>query len=300
MAVAMAYRSPSGSRRLSTRIPPRLVAVVALVATYLVFQLVFTSNAESTAEQDDGSYSEFLSQKARSLAHSLDFGKQLHKRPSALDERSLEEQQAVFAQPAPPPPSPEELAARANTRVYSPDEIVRLCPDCDCLVAGAYAADPAFAVPVTRLDPLRERIKTTNSFHTRSVLRYLLHHIPLSSSIDGIFLKDTTIATLLTQQFTCPDSLISFNFTGLVLDRPTQYVYTRTGPAGRLKTWAQREPYMQRHVDTLHKFQELVEAEGYEHGVPADARQLMWVLVEDDSGTEPGLERLLRDSGIRK
>lgn len=301
MAVAMAYRGAPGQRRMSSRTPSRLLAVLALVGTYLIFQLLFNPDKHASPEEvaDDGSYANFLSQKARSLASSLDFSKHIHGRLAAVEERSLEEQQAILARPAATPPTEEELSARANVRIHAPHEAVRLCPDCDCLVAGAYASSPAFAVPVAKLDLLRERIRSSGSFHTRSVLRYLMHHIPLSSSLDGLFLKDSTIADSLILQFTCPDSLISFNFTGLALDKPTQYLYTRTGPAGRLKTWEQRRPYMDRQVNTLHDFQKLVQADGYEGGVPADARQLMWIVVEDDVSMEPGLERLLRESGIR-
>lgn len=316
---------------MSRRNSSRVLALAGLATTFLVCKAFFASSsvpARGSSSNLGGTppeamgvpYADFLGQKARSLASSWDLGKHISGKLGALDHRQLQRDdeedsplrfqeqrqrgggRVVAEDEASRPPSEEELQRTANRRVHEPHEPVRLCPECDCLVAGSYAASPSFAVPVPKLEPLRDQILSTRgaAFNTRSVLRYLLHHIPLSSTLDGLFMKDSAISMLLTQQFTCPDALIAHNFTGLSLDKPTLWVYTRTGPAGRLRTWDKREPYMQRHVETIKQYNLLIEREGHLDGSKAQDKQLMWVLVEDDAGTEPGLETLLRESGIRE
>lgn len=191
-------------------------------------------------------------------------------------------------------------AERAGARVHLTGEAVRLCPACNCSQEGAYVRDQSFAVPVPTVEDLRSRIEETGSFGTVSTLRYLLHEIPLASALHGLWLTGNVSTGLLQQQFNCPDSIISYNFTQLALDKPTQYVYTRTGPSGRLKTWADRRQYMQRHVEMLRSFKESVDTEGYEGGVPSGDRQQLWIVVEDSATIEPGLEELLRNSGLRE
>lgn len=188
---------------------------------------------------------------------------------------------------------------RAAARIHPTSEAVRLCPTCNCSREGAYANDPAFAIPLPTIENLRMQIEERGSFSTMGTLRYLLHHIPLASSLQGLWLPGDVAAGLLKQQLTCPDAIISFNFTGLALDKPTQYIYTRTGPGGRLKTWTDREPYMRRHVETFRDFQEIVATEGYEDGVSMQSRQFLWIMVEDAASIDPGQEKLLRNSGLR-
>ena len=175
---------------------------------------------------------------------------------------------------------------------------VRLCPDCKCDVAGSYATSSSFSVPVPALESIRASINTSKSFHNRSLLRYLLHHIQLQSTLAGLFIADESISWLLTNHFTCPDNLIAFNFNRLTLDKPTSYIYTRTGPGGKLSQWTERGRYMQRHVDVIKEYQNLVLTEGFLDGLRGDERQLLWIVVEDDANLEPKMEQLLQDSGI--
>ena len=190
MAGSLVFRRSSGQRRFISRFPSRIIALVGLVGTCIMFQLSIAEGRTSVAEEDKGSYSEFLGRKARSLAQTFALTKH---------SRDLGDGQAVFARPAiaAPMPTPEEVAARDNWRTHSPDEVVRLCPACDCTVAGFYTADPSFTVPISKVQYLRDHLQSTGSFQTRSMLRYLLHHIPLSSSLDGLFLKNNTVATML-------------------------------------------------------------------------------------------------------
>lgn len=179
---------------------------------------------------------------------------------------------------------------------------VRLCPDCDCTTPGAYASSPGFYTPVPPLPELRKQISKKGGTNWNSVgmLRYLLHSIQLHSVLEGLFLTDESVAWLLTNHYTCPDMLISYNFTGLVLDRPTSYIYTRTGPGGKLSKWSDRAMYMERHVGVIHEYEQLVKDEGFLDGAKDTDRQLLWLVVEDESQMEPGMEELLRASGIRE
>lgn len=261
----------------------RVLALLAVLTTYLIFHLLYVDGSalDSSVHSADVEYADFVAQKTHAPLEKSRFTKLVNTWLGAGESTE------------------EEMLADAGKRVHTPRHPVRLCPTCDCKTVGAFLADPAFAIPVPPVAKLREQIRDTGSFSTRSSLRYLLHNIPLAASLRGVFLQETTVAKQLSQHYTCPDSLISFNFTGLALDKPTQYVYTRTGSGGRLKTWADRKPYMQRHVDMLHGHTDLVSVEGYEGGIPAEARQLVWIIVEDAVKIEPGLEKLLHASGIR-
>jgi hypothetical protein len=175
---------------------------------------------------------------------------------------------------------------------------VKLCRECQCDVPGSYAASKAFSLPVPSIDELRSIITKKRTFNTPALLRYLLRTLLLQTTLDGIFLSDNAISQLLANHFTCPDVLISYNFEGLELDKPTSYIFTRTGAGGKLPEWKDRGRYLGRQAKTINKFLDLVHYKGYADGAKADDRQLIWLVVEDDSKMEPQLELLLRDSGI--
>jgi hypothetical protein len=188
--------------------------------------------------------------------------------------------------------------SEAEDKELALSEPVRLCRECRCDIPGSYAASKAFSLPVPTVEKLRSVITKTRSFNEPALLRYLLHNILLRSTLDGTFLNDNAISELLTNHYTCPDALIAFNFEGLQLDRPTSYIYTRTGSGGKLADWKERERYMARQAITMSEFMDLVEKEGYADGTKADARQLLWLVVEDASQMEGRLELLLRKTGI--
>jgi hypothetical protein len=177
-------------------------------------------------------------------------------------------------------------------------EPVRICKECKCDVPGSYAASKAFFLPVPTTDKLRSVITKTRSFHEPALLRYLSHTILLQSTLEGTFLNENAISELLTNHHTCPDALIAFNFEGLQLDRPTSYIYTRTGPGGKLADWTDRGKYMARQAKTINKHIDMVNRDGYLDGSKAHDRQLLWLVVEDESKMEGKLELLLRESGI--
>jgi uncharacterized membrane protein len=318
--------------RRGSRTP--LVAVLSIAGTILFFRYAFNvpetyvdgslGGAGPAGFSNNASYNEYLGGKARLLAEQLVMNKAAsanananaggaaaYGRAKAFEadkygsSSSSSSRQGVSDDGDSWAPIKEkERGIIDPVEFYGSSDIegpVRLCPDCDCTSPGAYANSPAFFTPIPALDTLRTQIskKSGTNWNSPGMLRYLLHKIQLHSLLEGLFLTDEAVAWLLTNQFTCPDMLISYNFTGLVLDRPTSYIYTRTGPGGKLAKWADRAMYMERHVGVIHEYEDLVKKEGFLDGAKDDDRQLLWLVVEDESQMEPGMEELLRASGIR-
>jgi hypothetical protein len=115
-----------------------------------------------------------------------------------------------------------------------------------------------------------------------------------------IWLSWETCGKLLVNYFTHPDSLLAYSVEGLRLDVPTLYMYTRSGPGGKLADPKLRIEYFSRHVDTVREFDELVAKRGYHDGVTATDRQLIWIVVEDNAQIEPQLAEYLKNTSIRK
>lgn len=192
-----------------------------------------------------------------------------------------------------------EQEARQNDLQLREGRPLRLCPDCDCKKAGSFAASRAALTPLVSREELRGWVERTGSFHNPKILKYLLHHILLLPTLEGLFTPEDSIAWLLTAHMTCPDTLISYDFKGLELDKPTSYVYTRTGPGGKLSEWEKRSVYMERHVQMFKDYQDRIDSKGFMDGTRADDRQLLWLVIEDEAMMEPHLEELLRKSGRR-
>ena len=306
-----------GHRR-SSRTP--LLAIASLAGAVLIFRFSFASRPSSVQsavgilDSKEG-YSDYFSSHARSLAEQLILKKKENDGDrgsnSASSNKKVDPNQGIdlgdWTQPLRDDfatyenedlaPSGLSLAELEEKMILS-EGPVRLCPECKCDKAGSYAESSSFTVPIPTLEKLRSLVKTSRSFNDRSLLRYLLHHIQLQSTLDGLYVPDEAISWLLTNHFTCPDNLIAFNFDGLKLDKPTSYIYTRTGPGGKLAKWEDRGRYMKRHVGVIKDYQDLVSAKGFWDGVKGDDRQLLWLVVEDEANLEPQMEVLLRDSGI--
>lgn len=169
-----------------------------------------------------------------------------------------------------------------------------LCPNCNCSVRGAFTETPVFSEAVPSLRNARTLSRTSS----RLVKRYLLHHIQLYSWSHPIHISDAVTAKLLQSWFSCPDTLLAFNFSNLILNKPTAYPYTRTGSGGRLTANIRRLRYLKRHAETIQKFQELVKIEGYYDGTHYSERQLVWIIVEDGVRIDPSIKELLDASGL--
>ncbi|KAK9895947.1 glycosyltransferase family 43 protein [Cystobasidium minutum MCA 4210] len=310
--------------RRGSRTP--LVAILSVAGTILFFRYAFSSSANYDASGPNGfsvnaSYNEYLGGKARLLAEQLVMNKgPLAAAANRKQRGGLEDGGSEYdGRRLPVKKYTGEVSNEGGdwapikktnngggidpVEFYGSNDIsgpVRLCPDCDCTTPGAYANSPAFFTPIPKLETLRKQISKNDgtNWNSPGMLRYLLHKIQLHSVLEGLFLTDEAVAWLLTNQFTCPDMLISYNFTGLAMDKPTSYIYTRTGPGGKLAKWTDRAMYMERHVGVIHEYEDLVKEEGFLDGAKASDRQLLWLVVEDESQMEPGMEELLRASGI--
>lgn len=319
LQISTTVSSPSMVSRRGSRTP--LVAILSVAGTILFFRYAFNApgtygDSGSTALGVNASYNEYLGGKARLLAEQLVMNKGLagaagdfgSRTDGSYDGRRLPVKKynnEVNNEDSDWAPIKQNGAGIDPVEFYGSNDIqgpVRLCPDCDCTTPGAYANSPAFFTPVPTLDTLRKQIskKDGTNWNSPGMLRYLLHKIQLHSVLEGLFLTDEAVAWLLTNQFTCPDMLISYNFTGLVMDKPTSYIYTRTGPGGKLSKWTDRAMYMERHVGVIHEYEELVRKDGFLDGAKDSDRQMLWLVVEDESQMESGMEELLRASGIRE
>lgn len=177
-----------------------------------------------------------------------------------------------------------------------------LCPSCNqtsdasATQSGIYATAEDFSsVPLGSPEDVR---------HKRASIaakkRYLLHHIVLMSIMEKTWMNPESTTGIFKNYFSRPDSLLTFSFDGLDLDKPTTYLYTRTGPGGKLHDINRRVHHLKRHGDTLVQFQELVKQEGYFDGEPQRSRQIIWVVIEDDATIDLRVAAYLESIGQRK
>jgi hypothetical protein len=169
-----------------------------------------------------------------------------------------------------------------------------LCPTCICSSLGSYLASTWISEPPT-LNFLKSHKATERDF-----AKYLSHHVFLRSQSDPVAMPEQARTSLLNKYITCPDSLFSFSFKRLKLNLPTAYAFTRTSGHGRLGASEKRIRYLSRHADTIKEYYKLVEMEGYQDGVRASDRQLLWLVIEDDDHINPDIARWLLSSGIRE
>ena len=111
-------------------------------------------------------------------------------------------------------------------------------------------------------------------------------------------MRDSAQNAMLNSFLAAPDMLLSYNFTGLSLDKPTAYIYTRTG--GKKLDNGRRLAYFQMHHDTIHAFQDKVAREGYADGTRAEDRQLLYIVVRDDSEIDAEVDAFFRARSIRE
>lgn len=198
------------------------------------------------------------------------------------------------------PPYSERLGKLIKQFTWSlPEEPANMteyiCPECNCSVPGSYYLSPRFVAPIPSIADARRSSATK-----RTIKRHLLSEISLYLWINPVYLPPTALAPLYSTYFGCPDRLIRLNFDGLQHDKPTTYMYTRTGDGGRLKANERRLRYFQRHIDTLYAYNDLVAAEGFPDGAKAEERQLIWIVIEDGDHLNEDLNHLLNSTGLRE
>lgn len=186
-----------------------------------------------------------------------------------------------------------------------------ICPECNCSIPGFYSLSPRFSTPLPSLSDIRginrkNGIQTTPPLHKitkRTLKKYLISEIQHYMWLHPIFTPPTALSPLFQTFFTCPDQLLRLNFNGLQFDKPTIYMYTRTGDGGRLKANERRLRYFQRHIDTLREYnlleeQRLLDADTYKDS--EEQRQLIWIIVEDAEHLNEQVDALLNSTGLRK
>lgn len=191
--------------------------------------------------------------------------------------------------------APSSILGLASWKYSQEDGIfsTSLCPSCNqtanATEAGTYATAQDFSrVPLPSRDEARSRYA---SLAGRK--RYLLHHIVLMSIMDKTWMNAESTAEIFKNYFSRPDDLLSLSFDGLDLDKPTTYMYTRTGPGGKLHEITNRVHHLDRHGKTLVQFQDLITEKGYLDGQPKDSRQIIWIVIEDDATIDPRISEYL-------
>ena len=174
-----------------------------------------------------------------------------------------------------------------------------ICPSCNASVRGSFATSKSFVtVPLLERQDARTVFQEVGQVAGRATLkRFLIHHIPLAASISGAWLLPSQQNIMLNSYFAAPDALLSYNFDGLSLDVPTAYIYTRTG--GKKLDSERRLAFFQMHHDTIRAFQDKIEREGYHNGARAQDRQLLYIIVRDESQIDPELDAFFRKAGLR-
>ena len=167
-----------------------------------------------------------------------------------------------------------------------------ICADCVCQDAPTSAIE-ALAAGAAQPSLRREPITSESAngvglyFFDKIVLDGLRHPAMLTEEI-----QQRAWATSLS----CPDNTFAYNLIGLTPGLPTLYMYTRSGPGGRLA--GIRPKYFNRHVETIKDYQRAVQQRGHLDGTPADSRQLLWTVIEDSFTLNEDLLELLKSSGV--
>lgn len=196
--------------------------------------------------------------------------------------------------PGPPGHQYKFLSSASSAQHSLSKDDGRICPTCDCLQTGSYLLSP-WNQQIPTLDYLNSPQATKCDF-----ARYLSHNLFVQSQIDPVPVPAASRLDLYNKFSSCPDTLFSFSFKRLKLHLPTAYAFTRTSRHGRLGAPEKRIRYLTRHAETIKEYYKLVETEGYLDGVPANDRQLLWLIIEDDDHINPEIARWLINSEIRE
>lgn len=173
-----------------------------------------------------------------------------------------------------------------------------ICSDCNATISGDFATSASFSnIPLLDRAAARAVFMQPGQNAGKALLkRYLIHHVPLAATVSGIWINSTQQSPLLSNYLSAPDNLLSYNLEGLRLDLPTAYIYTRTG--GTRFGNKRRLEYLQMHHDTIHTFEEKVKTDGYMDGVRFEDRQLLHIVVRDESTIDPEIEDFFRSRSI--
>lgn len=176
----------------------------------------------------------------------------------------------------------------------------QICAGCNHSNPGGFVMSPSFsAIPLLDREAARSLFQHSRQQAGGALLkRFLVQNIPLAATFSKAWMSSEQQNIMLNSYLTAPDQLLSYSFVGLQLDRPTAYLYTRT--RGGEPYSAAQLAYFQAHHDTIKQHMVNVERDGYTDGSKADERQLLYIIVRDDSRLDSKVESFFKQRNIRE
>ena len=189
---------------------------------------------------------------------------------------------------------------------FAEEDSWRICPECSQGNLGGYITSDHARLR----KPTQKRLRSGKATKAE-VATVLLQDIALASNLEipvldwtpsapeTAFMQPQPRVELFQNYLTNPDEMLSFSFAGLKPSLPTLYMFTRTADHGRL-AGETRYRYMRRHVEAVKAYQALVAKEGHTKASEfrGKHRQLLWLVIEDESKLDEGLTQVLKESGI--
>lgn len=131
------------------------------------------------------------------------------------------------------------------------------------------------------------------------LVRHLERELLLKSWQEPVFMSNDSALGLYRNYLSRPDEMLSLSVNNLTIEKPTMYIYTRTGPSskagqkGRYRGLADHGKSLWRHIRYTRE-------RGFQDGTLASERQILWIVIEDNSRIDPQLTEVLQQSGIGK
>lgn len=167
-----------------------------------------------------------------------------------------------------------------------------MCDVCDCSTQPAALPSGAFTLRNAGDGPQHSDLA---SLVRKAVLDIQCKHVYSTRNKAFVSLRDI---------IRNPSSVMTWDLSRLDANKPTAYMFTKTAPVSKV---ADRRPgYMERHVKTIHAFNEKLQnstedggwESKYEDGTPADARQVLWIIVEDNGRIDDYVAATLAEGNI--
>lgn len=165
-----------------------------------------------------------------------------------------------------------------------------LCDICDCSSPGAPS------LPASSFK-LRKDVK-------RSDLPDLVRHAILDIQCRHVYSTRNKAFVTLRDMIREPSAVMAWDLSKIDLGKPTSYMFTKTAPVSKVASL--RAQYLERHVKTMHLFDEKMansaDAGGwaghYEDGADAASRQTLWILAEDNNVIDQNVAAMLAEGDV--
>lgn len=136
-----------------------------------------------------------------------------------------------------------------------------------------------------------------------SDLHEYIHHLIRDSACQHVFTPIQAAANTLRRDLTPRTSLFGrrpmiyeTNLKSLRPGLPTQFVITKTGP--RSKISKKRPEYFDRLTRAMRENLDAVKKNGYRDGTPAEERQMLWIIAEDNDVIDPDVLQVFKHHDI--